>query len=152
MVSRSASVTPSRLTSAVSTPYSIGSSTGGGIVTPRRPTSNTSLRTGEIRNNQGNDDRTEETDRYHINAYHGYKYFVLIRNERGNSTMMARMKKLYEEQKKLNASTMKIEKMVEEMQNGNKQSLSKMPIPRDLSVSLTASSGSLCITFVGIGS
>ena len=51
--------------------------------------------------------------------------------------MMVGMKRLCEEQKKCQASTMKIEKMVEEMQHGMEQMVSsKMPIPRDLSVSL----------------
>ena len=51
--------------------------------------------------------------------------------------MMAGMKRLYEEQKKLHTSTKKIEKMIEEMQHGVEQTVSsKMPIPRTLSVSL----------------
>jgi len=64
--------------------------------------------------------------------------FSLIRIEPGrNSAMMAGMKRLYEEQKKLHTSTKKIEKMIEEMQHGVEQTVSsKMPIPRTLSVSL----------------
>ena len=51
--------------------------------------------------------------------------------------MMAGMKRLYEEQKKLQTSTNKIEKIVEEMQQGVEQTVSsKMPIPCTLSVSL----------------
>ena len=53
----------------------------------------------------------------------------------------------YEEQKKLNSSTKKLEQMVEEMKHEKEQSVSsrKMPIPRDLSVSLIASNASLHI-------
>ena len=51
--------------------------------------------------------------------------------------MMAGMKTLYEEQKKLQALTEKIEKMIEEMQHGVGQTVSsKMQISRDLSVGL----------------
>jgi len=47
--------------------------------------------------------------------------------------MMTGKKRLYKEQKKkLQASTKKIEKMVEEMRHGMEQTVSsKMPIPRD---------------------
>ena len=62
MAGSSTSVTPSRLnqrlTSAVSTPCS---SSGGGIMTPRRPTSTA---TAEIRNDDGSDaNRTGDTER-----------------------------------------------------------------------------------------
>jgi len=51
--------------------------------------------------------------------------------------MMAGMKRLYEEQKKLQALTEKIEKMIQEMQHGVGRAVSsKMQISRDLSVGL----------------
>jgi len=52
--------------------------------------------------------------------------------------MIAGMKKLHEEQKKLQASNLKIEKMIGEIQRSNEQTgpSSKVPLPCDLSVSL----------------
>ena len=51
--------------------------------------------------------------------------------------MMAGMKRIYEELKKLQASSEKIEKMIVEMQHGVGRTVSsKMQISRDLSVGL----------------
>ena len=83
------------------------------------------------------DGRIDETERYvaiRVGIKNRHGVYLL---ERGNSTVIGGMKRLCEEQKKLQASTMKIEKMVEEMQHGMEQTVSsKMPILRNLSVSL----------------
>jgi len=59
--------------------------------------------------------------------------------------MMAGMKRLYEEQKKFQASTEKIEKMIEEMQHGVGRAVSsKMQISCDLSRSQVAIEAIYC--------
>jgi len=52
--------------------------------------------------------------------------------------MISGMKRLYEEQKKLQASSLKIEKMIEELQHSNERTINstREPLSRDLSVSL----------------
>ena len=71
--------------------------------------------------------------------------------------MIAGMKKLHEEQKKLQASNLKIEKMIGDIQRSNEQTAaghsSKVPLPRDLSVSLkqyfNCLHGVYCVVGVG---